>query len=291
MIARRLAVVLLFAVAVVTFFGVGASRADLPTFTIVVERDAPVGEAQPSRIFVNGKEIGPGLERVATKIAAGEYTGKMRYASSKGFAQGPFGGMAHTGDFLLEVSGVQGRTDILFHGGTRPIHSKGCILLGAVRREDGGGAATADDSTLRKLRLAFYGSEVPTSTPAVDIKVIVRDPASPEAGVACDWNEAVGCADVRTASGTRCGSATSFEVQYSNRCPFAIKVVACTQDRNGKWGCSPDGRFQDGVKPGAKPGNTYSCDGTGGYKVFAMPIDKFAASHCRYPRGSDVNPK
>ncbi|HXT13096.1 MAG TPA: DUF5675 family protein [Candidatus Angelobacter sp.] len=43
--------------------------------------------------------------------------------------------MAHEGDFLVEITGVPGRTNILFHGGNQPKNSEGCILLGAVGKD------------------------------------------------------------------------------------------------------------------------------------------------------------
>jgi hypothetical protein len=87
--------------------------------------------------------------------------------------------MANVGDFLLEVGRVEKRTAILLHGGTKPWHSQGCILLGEVKSEkDSSGkikrAWVEDTNALRILRAEFYGSETPNACPntAIRIKVI-----------------------------------------------------------------------------------------------------------------------
>lgn len=126
-----------------------------------------------STIYVNNQSIGEGLENRDVAIPAGVYSGVLRYVSEK-HAQGPFGSVAKRGDFLLEVAGVRERSNILFHGGTMPAHSRGCILLGAVTRK-AGGAQTADDTTLRRLRMKFYGTDVPDATPAVNVRIVIAE--------------------------------------------------------------------------------------------------------------------
>jgi hypothetical protein len=78
------------------------------------------------------------------------------------------------GGFLLEVAGVSERSNILFHGGTMPANSRGGILLGAVSRK-AGGAQTADDTTLRRIRMKFYGTDVPDATPAVNVRIVIAE--------------------------------------------------------------------------------------------------------------------
>jgi hypothetical protein len=81
-------------------------------------------------------------------------------------------------DFLLEVSGVKNsagkaRTDIVFHGGTKPQHSKGCILLGPVSRDKNKVGTIGPDHPLRKLRLLFYGTDQPNQSPDKEISIVI----------------------------------------------------------------------------------------------------------------------
>jgi hypothetical protein len=145
-------------------------------FLIVVQRMAPRGDLVAGTITVNGAEIGGTYENAKVLIPAGEYKGVLRASSESSHEQGPFGMLAKKGDFLLEVAGVQGRTDILFHGGDKPEHSKGCILLGGVTRDPlTRGGVVPDTSPLRRLRTLFYGTDVPNATPDVDISIVIRD--------------------------------------------------------------------------------------------------------------------
>ncbi len=148
---------------------------DLPQFTITIERGAPNGDAIAGQLTVNGQGVGATLERNGVEIAAGNYAGTLKYFSPNGHDQGPFGSIGKHGDFLIEVTGVANdRHDLLLHGGSVPKHSKGCILLGAIGKSDGS-RFVPDEATLRKLRLLFYGSDVPTSTPAVNIVIVIHD--------------------------------------------------------------------------------------------------------------------
>lgn len=150
-----------------------------PLFHVVVQRSPARGDLVEGTISVNGTDIGGTVENAQLMIAAGSYKGVLRYKSDASHAQGPFGMLAHTGDFLLEVSGVDGRKNILFHGGDKPRHSLGCILLGAVTRSTDGTRAGVipDEAPLRKLRLMFYGTDFPNATPDVDIVIDVNDSA------------------------------------------------------------------------------------------------------------------
>src|SRR4051812_26633453 len=58
-------------------------------------------------ITVQGEQLGSAIERRGTALAAGAYSGKLRYDSGRGFAVGPLPGDLATittkGDFLIEV--------------------------------------------------------------------------------------------------------------------------------------------------------------------------------------------
>jgi hypothetical protein len=98
----------------------------------------------------------------------------------------------------------------------------------------------------------------------------------------CPWLESVACLDIAPRTGTRCGSKTSFEFDYTNHCDYAVKVVTCILQTNGKWLCMPDGEMSEGVKPGATK-NAYVCSSPGDYAVHAMPAEKFRRANCAYP--------
>lgn len=148
-------------------------------FHIFVKRDPAKGDSVPGHIYLNGKLLGSTLERTAVKVRAGDYAGVMRYSSSKHFAQGAHGAMGQSGDFLLEISGVRGHTDILLHTGNRPKHSDGCILLGPISSTVGNDGklhySVGHDSPLRKLRLAYYGTDEPVMCPDRVITISIRD--------------------------------------------------------------------------------------------------------------------
>lgn len=151
-----------------------ASAAD--EFKVLIERTGLSENALTGTISVNGKVIGPTMENEDLKIEPGIYRGVMRYQSSKNFVQGVGGEMGHSGDFLLEVSRVPpNRTDILLHGGSKPQHSKGCILLGAVTKTSEGKPVISAEHPLYVLRELFYGTPEPISSPNKDIVVEVVD--------------------------------------------------------------------------------------------------------------------
>lgn len=119
------------------------------------------------------------VENEALRIKAGEYKGVIRYVSKNNFAQGPLGEIGNSGDFLMEVAGVAGREGLLFHTGTKPWHSRGCILAGAAQRKTVGEKVIitiADDSTLRKMRQSFYGTDgLPNACPNKVVKITIKD--------------------------------------------------------------------------------------------------------------------
>lgn len=149
-------------------------------FDIVVRREACKDGLISGTVFVNGKPLGPCHENEKLCVQPGKYKGLLRYSSAAGHVTGPFGTIGKKGDFLLEISGVKWtdgkkRSHILFHGGTKPKHSKGCVLLGPVHRDGQGKRYLKPESVLRKLRLAFYGTETPNSTPNKQITITIQE--------------------------------------------------------------------------------------------------------------------
>jgi hypothetical protein len=148
------------------------------SFHIVIKRDASKGDLVPGHIYLNEELLGSTYERTQVKIPAGDYKGLLRYHSGHHFVQSAQGTMSSKGDFLIEASGVEGRTNILLHTGNKPKHSDGCICLGPIFSKDtpdGTIYSVGDDSPLRKLRLAFYGTDHPNATPDKAIVVSVVD--------------------------------------------------------------------------------------------------------------------
>lgn len=149
-------------------------------FNIKIERINNIGDSLITGIiYVNEEPIGKTYENNDFLVKAGTYKGLMRYYSKKGFAAGPLGTIGSVGDFLLEIEDAQSqsggiKTNVLFHTGFLPKHSRGCILLGPVSGPPGS-RFIADDHILRKLRLKFYGTEIPNSCPNVNIVIEITD--------------------------------------------------------------------------------------------------------------------
>ena len=140
------------------------------SFHIKVERIELDGNLVIGKISVNGTDLGTSYENENLKILPGTYPGFMRYSSTAGHVTGPLGNIGQDGDFLLEIGQVKWsdgkkRNHLLFHGGNKPHHSKGCVMLGAVSKDADGKRYLPEGHTLRKLRKAFYGTEEPMSTP------------------------------------------------------------------------------------------------------------------------------
>ena len=152
-------------------------------FAIVIQRQTSTNNLVTGTISLNGTVVGTAYENDDLKIPAGTYKGLMRYTSQKGFVQGEGGAMANEGDFLIEASnvsdGTRRRTNILLHGGDKPQHSQGCILLGAVGRAPDGHVQVSESHPLRKLRLAFYGTDTPNASPNKAISITILNPPSP----------------------------------------------------------------------------------------------------------------
>jgi hypothetical protein len=144
-------------------------------FVVTVQRLRSTDGLISGVISVNGEPIGTFYENEEKKIPAGKYKGRLRYTSGKNFVQGPGGKLGRSGDFLLEVGDVPGRTDILFHAGNKKEHSEGCIMLGPATQNAKGDRIAPEP--LKKLRLLFYDNQdMPSSTPNKDIDIEVRNP-------------------------------------------------------------------------------------------------------------------
>lgn len=146
-------------------------------FRITVTRETLNDNLIKGQILINGKSIGATYERYNLRISAGFYKGFVRYVSEK-HAVGPFGQIGEVGDFLLEIGNVtwsdgRKRTHLLFHGGNKPKFTEGCVMLGAVHRQNGR-RYLPEGHTLSKLRLKFYGTNLPTSSPSKKITITVQ---------------------------------------------------------------------------------------------------------------------
>ena len=86
---------------------------------IKVVREKKIGDAVPSKIYIDGEFFGYGLENDLYKIPAGTY-------AAYSYKSPTFG----ANKIYLSVPG---RTSILFHGGNTADNSRGCILTGSRR--------------------------------------------------------------------------------------------------------------------------------------------------------------
>jgi hypothetical protein len=157
------------------FLAVSQARGEEPPeYKVTVHRITVKDGLITGDLYVNGKRIGACYENDEKKIPTGTYKGLIRTTSMKNHAQGPGGRMGNTGDFLLEVSGVEGRKDILFHSGNKKQHSLGCILCGPAMKDKDGQIRAFE--TLRQLRLLFFdGNDSPSSTPNKKIIIDVKE--------------------------------------------------------------------------------------------------------------------
>ncbi len=146
-------------------------------FKITILRTHSDSNLTYGALGVNGVNIGNTYERADKHLKPGTYPGYMRYVSANGNVAGPFGTIGQEGDFYLEIgnaefsNGASG-TNVLFHGGNKKEHSKGCVMLGAVPRDANGNRYLPADHTLSKLRKAFYGTDNPNSSP--NKKIIIE---------------------------------------------------------------------------------------------------------------------
>jgi hypothetical protein len=151
---------------------------------VVRQREDPATDGIYGTITVQGQFLGPTIERRSTAVRAGAYSGRLRYNSGKGFAVGGLPGSIGTinskGDFLIEIVGAKGRdgaakTAVLFHNGSKPDNSEGCILVGGPSRN---GILPADHPLIQMRRM-FYG-DLPDGNPLfADVKqihIVIADP-------------------------------------------------------------------------------------------------------------------
>lgn len=89
---------------------------------VTVIRQEKIGEALPSKIYINGGFYAYGLENDAYKIPTGSFSGFVEKSPSFGKDK-----------LYLNVSGRDG---IMFHGGNYHTESKGCILCAKNRSND-----------------------------------------------------------------------------------------------------------------------------------------------------------
>lgn len=145
-------------------------------FDIRIERTSISGDLVEGKLYVNNIYLGKTYENNKLKIRPGRYPGYLRYVSNAGHVTGPLGNIGKEGDFLMEVGSVtwsdgRSRSNLLFHGGNKPHHSKGCIMLGAVSKDNDGKRYLPASHTLSKLREAFYGTDNPVSSPNKNITI------------------------------------------------------------------------------------------------------------------------
>lgn len=149
-------------------------------FSMEIHRDTLNDNLVEGTIYINGKKIGKTYERYDLKVNRGTYNGSLKYVSYNGHATGPFGTIGNSGDFLLEIDNVKWsdnvpRTNLLFHGGNKPEHSRGCIMIGGVPRDNNNIRYLPKWHTLRKLRNEFYGTELPVSCPNKNITIEINE--------------------------------------------------------------------------------------------------------------------
>jgi Family of unknown function (DUF5675) len=148
----------------------------MENLNLVVQRERTADKVVIGTLTVNGQVVGKTYENSVLMVPAGLYKGNIRYVSGHNFVPGPFGTVAHAGDFLLEIGNAPGGNEILFHSGNKPKPPKGSILLGTVGKDPKRSAASLEyDHSLRKLRRLFYGTDMPLASPAKNATIRVSD--------------------------------------------------------------------------------------------------------------------
>lgn len=157
------------------------SQSNSKRFDILIVRDSLSSDKSLTigSLYLNDDFIGYTYENTSLEIPTGDYKGLLRYNSGKNFVQSANGRLSKKGDFLIEISNVDGRSDILLHQGNKAIHSKGCILLGPAKRKSGGVFINEKDP-LKILYNSFFDikpNEItgldtpPNSTPNRDVTI------------------------------------------------------------------------------------------------------------------------
>lgn len=143
---------------------VGPAAAD--DFTLTIARKYRDQKCTSGYLAVNGKIIAYTLELpwrgnapLISSIPDGRYSGLLRYD--------------HPDKWRIELKGVPGRQAVQIHTGNSPDDSEGCILIGLKL---GGDLCSVIDSkkAYDDLRIAFYGSSSPSSTPNKTIVVVAE---------------------------------------------------------------------------------------------------------------------
>ena len=249
------------------------------TFSIVIQRDSVKAGLVYGDIYVNDehKHIGRTYENDTFKINPGIYKGLMRYNSGKDFVQSPVGALSTKGDFLLEVSGVKGRTDILFHPGNKPHHSQGCILLGPANTGPDGAIYISENHPLRKLRLMFYGTDDPISSPNVKIQIEIKDiieETRKKTATPSDifWD----CLNIiEVTKMTSCNTRNSYAVKLKNNCSVDVFVYIQYESEEG----DPDWYNVTGtINKGQTATLEGTCFGTGRFLYQAVEMGTFDMS-------------
>lgn len=144
------------------------------------------GDVRKRRVYgdvgVNNQNFGRFYENPDVMIPEGTYKGALRYHSDHNFVVSSCGIAARSGDFLIEVTGVKDanggdRSNILFHPGILPSHSRGCVLFGARERDARGNLRPLGANyPLVKIRREFYGTDNPVQCPNKVITIVVKKP-------------------------------------------------------------------------------------------------------------------
>jgi hypothetical protein len=142
------------------------------------------GDVKKKRVYgdigLNNQNFGRFYENPDVMIPEGTYRGSLRYQSDHNFVVSSCGVAAQSGDFLIEVTGVKdvnggSRSNILFHPGFLPSHSRGCVLFGARERDPRGNLLPLGlNYPLVKIRREFYGTDNPVQCPNKIITIVVK---------------------------------------------------------------------------------------------------------------------
>lgn len=143
-----------------------AVKAQPNDFKITIARKDRSAACTSGYLAVNGEIIAYTLEKpwlgnkpLISSIPDGVYGGTLRYD--------------HADKWRIELTGVPGRGNVQIHTGNTPDDTEGCILIGLRLGAD---YCSVQDSkkAYEALRIKFYGSANPTSTPNRSIQVTVQ---------------------------------------------------------------------------------------------------------------------
>ncbi|WP_128946237.1 DUF5675 family protein [Bradyrhizobium zhanjiangense] len=160
-LTRRTAVAGLFSI---TFAGQALTQSS--DFHLTIARKYKGSNCTSGYLAVNGSIIAYTLELpwkgnapLISSIPDGTYAGTLRYD--------------HPDKWRIELTGVPGRNQIQIHTGNTPDDSEGCILVGALLGNDYC-SVLESKKAFEALRVTFYGSAYPISTPDKRITVKVE---------------------------------------------------------------------------------------------------------------------